>query len=110
MIEVGEYVRTKKGFIGKLIDIDENNEAYYLDCKKCISLINIVKRSKNIIDLIEVGDYVNGHRILEIHEALAPDDEKILDTGYGMAIFADSIETILTKEMFEANCYKVKEE
>ena len=37
-IKVNEYIRTKKGKIGKLIDIDIKNNAYYLDCKSCVSL------------------------------------------------------------------------
>ena len=55
-IEVGEYVRTKKGAVGKLIEIDKKATAYYLDCLKCVSLKNIVKHSKQLIDLIENKD------------------------------------------------------
>lgn len=67
----------------------------------------IVKHSRQLEDLIEVGDIVNGYRILEIYEATTPDEERILDIGYGQAIFNDEIKTILTKEQMEANCYKV---
>lgn len=109
MIEVGEYVRSKKGFIGKLIDIDENNEAYYLDCKRCISLINIVKHFKNIIDLIKVGDYVNGYLIVDKWFDYANNSWHLI-TESNKHIFLEDIKTILTKEQFEANCYKVKEE
>ena len=61
MIEVGEYVRTKKGLITKIIGLDEfieedgttfyeteENPRYDDLCSK-----DIVKHSKNIIDLIE---------------------------------------------------------
>ena len=110
MLEIGEYVRTKKyGDIGKLLKIT-STKIYIDSIGYPIDKDEMAKHSKNIIDLIEVGDYVNGYRILEIHEALAPDDERILDIGYGMAIFEDSIETILTKEQYEANCYKLEEE
>lgn len=61
-IKVGEYVRTKSGNIGKVLDITNVtmqkrkkylikwniSKAYY------ITAIRIVKHSKNIIDLIEV--------------------------------------------------------
>lgn len=59
MIEVNEYVRTKDGKIDKLI----NSNFYmsiYVECEKGLYLIeNIVKHSKQLIDLIEVGDIVN---------------------------------------------------
>ena len=65
-IEVGEYVRTKKGNIGKVLDITTCTgqkrkkylikwnivKAYY------ITGTTIVKHSPNIIDLIEVNDIV----------------------------------------------------
>nr|DAS23450.1 MAG TPA: hypothetical protein [Caudoviricetes sp.] len=59
MIEVNEYVRTKDGKIDKVI----NSNFYmsiYVECEKGLYLIeNIVKHSKQLIDLIEVGDIVN---------------------------------------------------
>ena len=65
MIEAGEYVRTKRGYIGKVIKIRErietyknDREAYLVDwCGKratYISQIKDIKHSKNIINLIEV--------------------------------------------------------
>ena len=71
-IQVGEYVRTKSGNIGKVLDITNVtmqkrkkylikwniSKAYY------ITAIRIVKHSKNIIDLIEAGD------ILKIKDSL----------------------------------------
>lgn len=116
MIEVGEYYRTKKGLIRKVntIHTPETRGVYYRKSKVLLvngkhSLEDIVNHSKNIIDLIEVDDIVNGFKILEVHEPYPPFKEKILDIGYGIAIFKDSIKTILTKEQYEANCYKVKE-
>lgn len=108
MIEVGEYVRFRSGFISKILDIKKNS-SFDLICEGVIlSSVWAVKHSKNIIDLIEVGDYVNGFKILEVHEPYPPFNEKILDIGYGMAIFEDSIKTILTKKQMEANQYVVK--
>lgn len=106
-IKVGEYIRAKKGRIDRVVEITTEG----VICEHSIFLYyygQIVKHSPNIIDLIEVGDYVNGHRILEIHEALAPDDERILDIGYGMAIFVEDIKTIVTKEMFKNSEYEVQ--
>ena len=68
MIEVNEYVRTKDGKIDKLI----NSNFYmsiYVECEKGLYLIeSIVKHSKQLIDLIEVGDYVNGIEVLDIYK------------------------------------------
>ena len=63
-IKVGDYVRTKRGYIGKVIKIRErietyknNREAYLVDWggKRAtyISQIKDIKHSNNIIDLIE---------------------------------------------------------
>lgn len=119
MIEVNEYVRTKKGAVGKLIEIDKKATAYYLDCLKCVSLKNIVKHSKQLIDLIEVGDIVNKELVIGIIDITNDKEEiigKKLITQYRSAqftgldikhyIYANGIKTILTKEQFEANCYK----
>ena len=57
MIEVGEYVRTKHS-IGKVKSIGglENELVYFknYECLKCVEKSEILKHSKNIIDLIEV--------------------------------------------------------
>ena len=54
MIEVGEYVRTKKGKIDKVTN-DNCYMPQYIECKKSLLYKeDIIKHSKNIIDLIEV--------------------------------------------------------
>ena len=71
-IKVGEYVRSISGEINKvdaLYGIIEN--AVHLEKHKWQDIKNIVKHSPNIIDLIEVGDYVNGKKI-----------EAIIDGGW----------------------------
>ena len=107
MIEVNEYVRTKKGAVGKLIEIDKKATAYYLDCLKCVSLKNIVKHSKQLIDLIEVGD------IVRIRTGLYSSFMEFIDKEECLLILKEqvkkfwTIEEILTKEQYLANCYKV---
>lgn len=109
-IEIGEYVRTKKGAIGKLIEIDKKATAYYLDCLKCVSLKNIVKHSKQLTDLIENKDVLK----VRVDKTIMffGIDEDTLDIKYKELI--ENIENgeyelleILTHEQFEANCYKV---
>lgn len=109
MIEVNEYVRTKDGIIDKVI----NSNFYmsiYVECEKGLYLIeSIVKHSKQLIDLIEVGDYVNGTEVLDIYKPrdLWEPIEIRGDSRYTNFILAEDIKTILTKESYMANCYKV---
>ena len=113
-IEIGEYVRTECGLIFKVNEIKYYEE--YMDywCQEG-SLLgdwkeDIVKHSKQLIDLIEIGDIVNEFLVLDIDTVLKAGERKALDVGYGNYIFDDEIQTILTKEKFEANCYKVRGE
>lgn len=120
-IEVEEYVRTNEGIIDQVI-IDYNGKCNNSNCngKHVSCKINyynegdIVKHSKNIIDLIEVGDYVNGYRILE--------KTKIKNGEMQICILKDNnisnwrtindktLKTIVTHEQFESIEYKVEEE
>lgn len=104
-IEVEEYVRTKNGKIDKII----NNNCYmpqYIECEK--SLVykeDIVNHSKDIIDLIEVGDIVNKGYIYETGNT--EDGHKWVHNLNGLLLFNDDIKTILTKEQYIQNCYKI---
>ena len=96
-LEVGMYVRTKKGNIYKF---ETNNSMAKNGAKKYI-----VKASYNIIDILEIGDYVNGHRIEEIDF----DDEEIFtDSEYycGVVEFCN-IKSVITHEQMEQMAYKV---
>lgn len=119
-IEVGDYVRDNSGLIGQLIrierdDIDTSLKWYVIFDGKNERYINkpyITNYSKNIIDLIEKGDFVNEYRVLEIF--------KIQNNKYVFTIcksdFKDicriwseeDIKTILTKEQYMQNCYTVE--
>ena len=110
-IEVGEYVRTKYGIIDKvIIEYDgkcnnSNCSEKHISCKyNYYNEKDIVKHSKQLIDLIEVGDIVNGKLIHKIDKG-----PNYCYLYYGNCkTFVDyQIQTILTKEQFEANCYKV---
>ena len=66
-IKVGEFVRTKTGNITKIIKVkdtviwtDEFMDVFARYNEGIIEKKDISKHSFNIIDLIEVGDYVNG--------------------------------------------------
>lgn len=110
-IEIGEYVRTENGKIDKILN-DNYYIPLYVECEKGLIDRNlIVKHSKNIIDLIEEGDYVNG---LEVYRGqVASGKEKLLVGSYminGMALEIVNIKTIVTKEYFKNIGYEIKEE
>ena len=111
MIEVNEYVRTKNGYI---IRVDENTNIFnlgykeqYVDMETTIYGFTceeeIVKHSKQLIDLVEVGDYVNGKYVQKIK---SDRNGKYILVLIGI-IEEQDIKTILTKEQYLANCYKV---
>lgn len=107
MIEVNEYVRTNKGNIGKVVEIRLGfnkdtqlyQNVYMLDNGLWTILEYIVKHSKQLIDLVEVGDYVNGELITDKW------DTRISSIRSNFS--EEEIKTILTKESYMANCYKV---
>ena len=112
-IEVGEYVRTNKGNIGKVVEIrlglNKDTELYQtiyiLDNGLWTILDYIVKHSKQLIDLIEKGDYVNGHLVDEVR--ITSFGNSIFINDYKTELYENDIKTILTKESYMANCYKV---
>ena len=118
MIEVGEYVRTEYG-IAKIKDISIKNEVYDLD--KDIMFIyeenwqntctssKIIKHSKNIIDLIKEGDYVNGEKIGQIENGFLWYGWSTEIDDYSTFFKEKDIETVVTKEQFASMEYKVKE-
>ena len=122
MIEVGEYVRTKNGYIAKAKDIIckgypvKKLEGYVVcdDEDRTIIDPKEVKHSKNIIDLIEVGDFINGMKIDDIGEIkrFGKTAQKCLwvNIGDGIDIIDEEIKDILTKEQHMQNCYKIAEE
>lgn len=121
MIEVNDYVRTKNGYI---IRVDENTIIFNLGYKEQYVDMEttkygftceeeIVKHSKQLIDLIEVGDIVNGREVKHIamFEGF-PDYPKLIFVDETHLIPDDTCEndeirTILTKEQYMANYYKV---
>ena len=110
-MKVGDYVRTESGGIGKIIEIDNNascshiitdNETFGLgwdgEQVNWDFITEIVKSSPNIIDLIEVGDYVNGNKVTDINGIIY-----VKDVGFLEEI---EIKSIVTKEQFETTEYK----
>ncbi len=114
-LEAGMYVRTKEGYICKILKTNELCEDDgYLDHNDIgsanIQEKNIIKASYDIIDLIKVGDYVNGYKVVQIGKSI--EGRKYITTeayhkiNYGN-IFEKEIKSIVTKEQFEKISYKV---
>ena len=105
-IEVGDYVRSRNGSIGKVTKIEDDK--YLYENKELITFIgNIVKHSKNIIDLIEIGDllFINDfsyYNFIYIYDETMLEDLKE-DVKNGV-----KIKQILTHEQYIQNCYTVE--
>lgn len=111
-IEVGDYVRFEDGkiervtyqlkeFIDEHISKSENNRVEFL---------GKIKHSKNIIELIEVGDIVEDE--YNKYEVAFVKYDRIYCNDYNLddsliTLREQDIKAILTREQFEANCYKV---
>ena len=119
-MNVGDYVRFYNRSWTEIGQIAGEVEDSHLKVVKCrdgfYDLDNFIKSSPNIIDLIEVGDYVNGQLVKHIayFEGVEEPIKKL--------IFADEyhliptevceqneIKSIVTKEQFENMEYKVGE-
>ena len=117
-LEPNMYVRTKWGYICKIININdfrETNmkygvEANYLKDVMFIGDDDVVKASYSIIDILEIGDYVNGYPICEIVE-YENDTRAIVINDDNKAIIWDKqgIKSVITHEQMEQMAYKVGE-
>lgn len=112
-IEIGDYVRTK-GIIDKvdkIIGMIENT--VHLENSTWINIKDITKHSKNIIDLIEKDDIVNGYRVIELirlnSEEISVCVYKNKEYMHCEILKEKDIKTILTKERYEENYYEVEE-
>ena len=118
-IKVNEYIRTKRGIIDKAVKILD--DYIFLESKffiteygesfTFIKKIDVVKHSSNLIDLIQCGDYVNGHKV--VNEVWGEDDNNLyfeIEGGFNKAkyIGENDIKEVVTKEMMESISYQVK--
>ena len=114
-IEVGEYIRTRKGDIRQVVKRDVDNHilldvafegANYLTHIE--EKEDIAKHSKYKLKLIEEGDYVNGYKVLEIRKYFEVQPYrisimvyKIKDAEFWKSLEEQDIEDIVTHEQFE---------
>jgi hypothetical protein len=122
MLEVNDYVRINMdnrncigiGRVSRIV-----NETIYVNMNNKYNLPvpfqidKVVKRSKQLIDLIEVGDIVNSCIVVGFgYECVNGNKEKSIlvegkYTKVNFALLNWDIKIILTKEQMMANCYKV---
>ena len=98
-LEVGMYVRTERGKIWLVTStkaIDGHRR-------------RIVKASYNIIDLVQVGDYVNGYPVKSQFGSNAVClDINYQKQGIDQIVKEQDIKSIVTKEQFEMMKYEIK--
>ena len=119
-LKIGEYVRTREGYIGILIDINMKSWNYLtVDCKRTVRrdhsypdsylyLKNedIFKHSKNITDLIEVGDIVIQEDEFD-KNIYYMYDENFVEAVKHDVEEGETLKSILTREEFENREYKI---
>ena len=125
-LEVGKWCRTKKGTIFKIIggnvdmweiDIDysylskcenEDYNSYAYNKNNSLFEYLVVKASYNIIDILEVGYYVNGLWVNKIVDG-KPIHEDYNDPFYSFVWENDDIKTVITHEQMEQMAYRVED-
>lgn len=107
MLKVGDYIRTKSGIIRKIETVKSGKRKFTRTTETLINgkfkLNDIVKHSKNIIDLIEEDDWINGQHVKEVKDGYA-----MVGNGIdGFMIWGRNIQRIVTKEQFANIEYKL---
>ena len=125
-LEVGQFVRTKDGTIGKIIAIDlakPRQEKYpnhpskrwwrnkiLISCYKgWRTTQNIIKASYNITDLISRFDLVNGHLVICKMYENEKDIPTIVKCVGDYYFKEEDIKSVITHEQMEQMAYKVEE-
>ena len=113
-LEVGQFARLKSGYICKIINVNDFREpnmkygveANYLKDVMFIGDDDVVKASYNIIDILEKGDYVNGHEVKSKQSGV-----KRIDIGEDenyVWLYEKDIKSVITHEQMEQMAYKVE--
>lgn len=128
-IKVNDYLRTIDGAIYKCTDkikINSTDYKYVLnnfyeflieEDGECLILFSYIsdfevgettKHSPNIIDLIEVGDYVNGDYVVEVY-TYKNGKVQFIDVGeLQQELRNKDIKSVVTKEQFNSIKYEVE--
>ena len=107
---INEYVPPK---IAKIVDCSDN-ELIKIDNGQVILRSDVIKARQKILDLIEVGDYVNGYLVNAVSkdvygETIVFVGQKLIEeAGYYRSYYSKDIKTIVTKESFDSVRYEVE--
>ena len=110
-LEPNMYVRTKRGTFDRFMTSKKIESLTWYTFEDRGSITNpenyIINASHNIIDLIEVGDYVNGYLVLNVLDF--NDNTRILSLEriYDNKITEEDIKSIVTKEMYSSVKYRL---
>ena len=126
-LEVGMYVRLENDvedivIINKIANVfettilTENDGSNY---QGEYTKENVVKASYNIIDILEVGDYVNGSEVLDFENKYIEEKDTFVPIGVVTEncyleytdswIIEKNIKSVITHEQIEQMAYKVGE-
>lgn len=119
-MNIGEYVRINEDRriiclgIGKVVN--KVKETIYVEMgiglPVSYNIDKIANHSENIIELIEVGDFVNENKVIQIADGLVFVDKLFYDERTceerHYVYTNNEIQEILTKEQYEKNVYKVE--
>ena len=112
MIKVGDYIRCGSAGIREVTEVIKSPTDFsvksVIDEKGLfIQIKYIQKYANNLLDLIEVGDYVNDYKVIKI----TPYTFTTIEQGGYKVHHKEcvTIKTILTKERFESEKYEVGE-
>ena len=124
-IKIGEYVRTRKGKITKVIGVEIENYDDGTTEIFCETELNpgyldytskdIIKHSSNIKDLVQAGDivvYTINCKFADIEIVKEHTDTRTLEKTLRVGLWSleqVNIKQILTKEKFERESYRVEE-
>ncbi|HHX70780.1 MAG TPA: hypothetical protein GX708_22360 [Gallicola sp.] len=121
-IKEGMYFRTNTG-IRRVVYINDGCITFDDFMSNGTSLFNFIEEkeldmyltkepSYRIIDLIEVGDYVNGYKVLiknsECGRPILVYGINTNDKQIAITIYEEDIKTIVTKEQFESMKYSLE--
>lgn len=104
-LEVGMYVRTLNG----IVKIDKIQDNVMKDTKGYLHYGDFVKASYNIIDILEVGDYVNGCLVERKFQKVKYAEQSIKLKGNTDHIYDIHVKSIVTHEQMKQMAYKVEE-
>ena len=120
-LSVGMYVRLKNDvedivIINKIANVfetsilTENDDSIY---QGEYTKENVIKASYNIINILEVGDYVNGYKVSFKDNDYKPFVQCDYPVQEGITnhyrFYEEAIYSIVTKEQMEQMAYKVRE-